>query len=231
MKARIGACCTTDTGLFKVLDKEALRRLSQKSTVYKLRRHGHSRSEFPVEGKVYIIDRGRAFLSYIDEHGKKIIFDVLSSGDIFGNLDFNDKNFSSDSFFIEPFGETTICEINSEDFREILKENPEFTLSLLSNIFNRLTSMEHKLGTLAFSDIKVRLIAQLLEISQKYGKEENNEIKVGIRLTHERLAEMIGSARETVSETISYLRKRGIISHDKKKNFILHKDKINSLFS
>lgn len=232
MQSTYGACFLTDTAkLFNKLDKEVLNKIQKKSLVYNFTRKDRLNGEFPIEGKVYIVHEGKVFLSYMDEDGKKIILDILKKGDIFGDLDFTHKEHSTgNSLFIEPFTAASVCEMKKDDFKQILHDNPEFAVSLLSTVSNRLMNLEQKVGTLVFSDVEARLLAQMIKLSQEYGEEDKSKIRVGLRVTHEKLGEMIGAARETVSETISSMRNRGLLSQDSKKRFILNKAKIDALY-
>lgn len=229
MKTTYGVCFVRETGLFTTLPKDLLDKIAKKSKVHSLVRQRGLTEELPIEGRVYIIHEGMAFLSCIDENGKKIILDILSPGSVFGDLDFTgEQKFTNDCLFIEPFGKAGICEMKKEDFKEILKENPEFAISLLASLSNKLLSLEQKVGLLVFSDVEARLIAQLASLGQKHGKETENKIEIDIKLTHEKLAEMVGAARETVSENLSKLQKKGILSTNKDKKFTLHKNKLSS---
>lgn len=231
MKTTYGVCFVKDTGLFTQLPKELLDKIEKKSRVHNLVRKRGLTEELPIEGKVYIVHEGIAFLSCIDENGKKIILDILGKGSIFGDLDFEDKQgFANECLFIEPFGEAGVCEMKKVDFKEILKLNPEFAISLLSNLSKKLLSLEQKVGMLVFSDVEARLIAQIVSLGQKHGKETDNEIVVNLKLTHEKLAEMIGAARETVSENLSKLQKKEIVAISKDKIITLNKNKIRSSY-
>lgn len=232
MKTTYGACFINNTGLFTLLDKKFLDRIVKKSKVYSLVKKRGLTEEFPIEGKVYIIHEGIVFLSCMDQNGKKIILDILSPGSIFGDLDFTgEKKFSNECLFIEPFGKAGVCEMKKDDFEEILLDNPHFALSILSSLSNRLLALEQKVGTLVFSDVEARLIAQIVSLGQKHGSEDSEKITIDIKVTHEKLAEMVGAARETVSEAISNLRKKGIISSNRKGGLSLSKSKFKALFS
>jgi CRP/FNR family transcriptional regulator len=228
MKVSYGACVIEGTEFFGRLPKETLKnvadKIKDKSLVHELSRQEDGAREFPVEGKVYIIHEGRVFLSHMDESGKKIILSICSPGDVFGDLDFNDRRPSfSDSFFIEPYPAAKVCQMDKETFGEILRESPELSLSLISSLSRRLVDASEKVGAVAFADVEKRLLAQLLHLGQTHGHEEGTTVKIDLRLTHEKLGEMIGAARETVSEAISDLRRRGVLSVDADKHFVLDK--------
>ncbi len=232
MKPAQSACYVRDTGLFTLLDKKFLKTIARKSRVFNLVRKRGASEEFPIDDKVYIIHEGIVFLSCIDVNGKKIILDILSPGSIFGDLDFNDENgFTNECLFIEPVGEANICEMGKEDFKQILYQNPQFAVSLLSSMSNQLISLEQKVGTLVFSDVEARLISQFISLAEQHGNIDNDTLKINIKLTHEKLSEMIGSARETVSESISILRSKGIIKQDKNGKYIIYKKRLREVFS
>jgi len=231
MDTAYGVCFVHDKGLFKTLGKQFTDKIMKMSLVRTLKRERGQPQEFPIAGKVYIIHEGLVFLSYINEGGKKVILDVLTTGSIFGDLDFSkEKNYPNESLFIEPFQEAKVCEINKDNFEEILKDNPEFTLQLLSSFSNKLVSLEQRLGTLVFSDVEARLVAQIITLGKEHGEDTEVKTKLNIKITHEKLAEMVGAARETVSEAMSNLRKKGVVSNDANGAIILHKDKVEDVF-
>jgi CRP/FNR family transcriptional regulator len=181
---------------------------------------------------VYIIHEGLVFLSYIDVNGKKIILDILSPGSVFGDLDFTGNAPSKyENLFIEPFKEAGVCEMSRKDFQEILQNNPEFMLSILSGLSKKLIGLENKVGTLFFSDVEARLISQIVNLGQKYGVEDDRKVTLKMKITHEKLAQMIGAARETVTETLSNLKKRGIIKTNSKNHLTLYKNRLSRLYT
>lgn len=231
MDTTYGACFVHDKDLFKSLGKKFTDKIMKMSLVRTLRRRKGESQEFPITGKVYIIHEGLVFLSYINEDGKKVILDVLSTGSVFGDLDFTgSKNYPNESLFIEPFQEAKVCEINKSDFEDILRNNPEFTLQLLSSFSNKLVALEQRLGTQVFSNVEARLVAQIITLSKDHGSDSGDKIKLDIKVTHEKLAEMIGAARETVSEAMSNLSKKGVISKNKSGLIVLHKGKVEDVF-
>lgn len=224
------ACYVKQTGLFSLLDKNVLEKIAKMSLIHKLMRKKGEMHEFPLEGKVYIIHEGLVFLSFIDKNGKKVVLDILSPGSIFGDLDFTeDSSYIDDSLFIEPFKSANVCEMSKNEFKKIVTNNPEFALNLLSNLSKKLTTLGQKAGTLITSSVEARLIAQILQLGQEHGTEEKDKVRLNIKVTHEKLAEMVGAARETVSDTLSDLKKRRIISQDKSGKIILHKKKLDTL--
>ncbi len=226
-----GACFVSGAGIFENLSSEIKEKIARNSLVHELSREDLGTYEFSISDKVYLVHTGKVFLLYMDENGKKIILNIFPEGSVFGDLNFNNgrENFT-ESFFIEPFPEAGVCEMNKDNFEEILRDSPDFALSLISNLSQQLVDIGRKLGTVAFSNVEARLIAQIVYLGQEHGEENDDTLTVNLRLTHEKLGELIGAARETVSETISNLRRREIIRIDENKHITLNKAKLDLLF-
>ncbi|OGH12034.1 MAG: hypothetical protein A2857_03485 [Candidatus Levybacteria bacterium RIFCSPHIGHO2_01_FULL_36_15] len=178
--------------------------------------------EFHLEQrKIYLIVDGRAFLSCIEEDGKKIIFDIIGEGSILGNLDFLKAEVSSNEcMFIEPFPRSTLklYEITRENFLKVLYDYPDFVFHVLSDLSERIFRLEKKIEELVFSRLKVRILYVLIQLGQPT---DERYLKVDVKITHEKLAESTGAARETVSRALSELQKDGFIFYDKKRNIIV----------
>lgn len=230
MDTRVGVCHISKDGLFNNLDQNSRQKIVKESLVHELGQKGQLSNEILIKDKVYLLRDGCALLSSIDENGKKMILDILTQDSVFGNLDFTGPSLKDSNLFIEPFPQASICEMSKDKFAEIIRDNPEFAVLLLSTVASRLAALEQKVGKLVFSDVEARLLSQLLDLSRRHGKENARSVHLEMRLTHEQLAGMIGAARETVSGAMAELRKKGILSQDKHRHFRVNKDQLKSLF-
>lgn len=184
--------------------------------------------EFEIVDKIYILAEGRAFLSCIKSDGRKIVLEDLEEGSIFGDLDFlGDNKYSNQAFFIEPFPKSAvkIYEFKKDEFLKILLENPNLVLEVLSVVSQRMSKLEKKIEELAFFSLKSRLLSELIRLAQP--EEEKGFLKIKYRITHEKLGQVIGAVRETVSKTLSELKNDGYIFYDKKKNLIIKRKRNN----
>ena len=79
---------------------------------------------------------------------------------------------------------------------------------------NRLNSLETKLQNLVFSDVKTRICKLLFSLYEKSGDPSTGQIK--IPLTHQDIANLVASSRETASLHLSELKKSGVITYERK---------------
>ena len=96
--------------------------------------------------------------------------------------------------------------LRRDDFRAAMDEVPRIALGLLQALSKRLRRADDKIGGLVLLDVNGRLAKLLLELA-----DDGDGITIARRLTHQQLAQMIGSSRETVSRTLRDLTDRGLI--------------------
>jgi CRP/FNR family transcriptional regulator, cyclic AMP receptor protein len=75
----------------------------------------------------------------------------------------------------------------------------------------RLRAMESKLADIAFKSVPQRLATVLLNLANTHGEQPDNTPLAIVRYTHQQLAEMIGSYRETITKAIGEFREAGLI--------------------
>lgn len=212
--------------LFEDLDFNTQHLLAQKASLITLSAQKNIIQEFPLADKIYLLGEGKIFLSCIEESGRKIIIDNLKEGNIFGNLDLLNKTGQTNPcLFIEPFPKTSakILSFKREDFLEILLHDHLLSLKLISEASERVHNLEKKIEELAFFDLRVRLLSELVRLGEVSSVHESTPGIVAIRseITHEKLAETTGSVRETVSKTLAKLKREGLVFYDRNKNLIV----------
>ncbi len=225
-----------NSALLEVLASGSRNFLEKQGTCFILQKKNGTPSEHIVGNGIHIIVEGKAFLSCISQDGKKIILDILEEGDVFGDLNFFEKNIYSDRecLFIEPLSKTPlkIRKFKKEEFLNILAASPLLAQKVISALAKRLYDREKKIEALAFLDLKSRLLGELVKLGNRQIDNENL-IRVNSKITHEKLAEMTGAVRETVSKALAQLKRDGLILSGQGKHIIvdLEKNRENTLYS
>jgi CRP-like cAMP-binding protein len=99
---------------------------------------------------------------------------------------------------------------------EISSTNAMFGFGLMQAMGQRLIEAENRLERLAYSTISARLAALLLELAGG----DSEDI---VQATHQELADMLGTWRETISKTLQDFRERGLILSGRRKLVLLDK--------
>lgn len=164
---------------------------------------------------LYIITSGKVKVSYIDDEDETIIA-VMQSGDFFGELSLLDgAGRSADVVAIEP---TEVLMLSADDFRACLSSVPAIAVTLLKELATRLRRSTGWIRSLSSQDVYGRIAQQLLMLSETHGADIEQEgrtgRRIGLRLTQNDLAGIVGASRESVNKAMGYFKNKGYITVD-----------------
>ncbi len=209
--------------LFKGFNDDHIANLAK---LVKVQAFGGEEIIFNQEDKgdaLFIIQAGRIKVSLFSEAGKEIILSILREGDFFGEMALIDgEPRSANVTSIDP---TELLILERVDFMNYLKQSPDLSLMLLVEMSQRLRIADDKIGSLALLDVYGRIARYLIKLAKAEGKITKEGIVIVNRPTHQEIAGLVGTSRETVSRTLTDLQKRGVISVTKDE-IILKEDSI-----
>lgn len=162
--------------------------------------------------KVFLLKTGQVKLSRISDEGKELTIAILNPGDIFGELEVLDD--SPRDAMAEALEDTSFCVMRREDFESLLKRRPDLTVKLTKLIGLRLKRIENRVEDLVFKDVPSRLAGLLLQLSQEFGVKEERGLRLRTKVTHQEMANLIGSTRETVTATLGDFKRAGLVELD-----------------
>ena len=158
---------------------------------------------------LYIINEGKIKLFKYTKDGKEQIFNILSEGDFFGELNlFKDEEYTFNAEAIAP---TKLCSLTKENMRDIILKRPEIALKILGIIGDRLSKLETLAANLATNDVDVRIASLIMELKDKYGYETKEGIEIKLPITREEMSNYTGVTRETISRKLKKFEEDGII--------------------
>ena len=213
--------------LFSSLGKEDLNHLDQITRMEDFRRRQPIYLPGDNPDSVYMLKTGRVKISRISEEGKELTLGILEPGEVFGELEVLDGSLRDT--IAEALEDATICVIRREDFEKVLKKNPDLTIRLTKLIGFRLKKIESRIEDLVFRDVPVRLARLLLSLSEEFGKQEDRGVRLALRITHQEIANLIGSTRETVSATLNDFKRQGLIQLDHRSITLIDKVRLSSI--
>jgi CRP-like cAMP-binding protein len=195
--------------LFADLDD---RELTAIAAVAKSRRYAKDDVIFYADesGDIFcLIREGQVKVTMISPEGKEIILKLLGPGDFFGEMALlDDEPRSATVVATEPLEIVTIWR---NDFLQILQENFTLTRKLLAELSRRLRSASSRIESLATMDVYGRLARFFLDLARDQGKVLDNGYVAVTRPTHQAMANMIGTSRETVSRLIHDLMRQNLL--------------------
>jgi CRP-like cAMP-binding protein len=134
---------------------------------------------------------------------------MLGPGEFFGEMSLlDDAPRSATVIATEPLEVVTIWR---NDFLQILQENFSITRKVLAELSKRLRSASNRIESLATMDVYGRLARFFLDLAAENGKPLDNGYVAVTRPTHQSIANMIGTSRETVSRLIHDLMRQNLL--------------------
>lgn len=170
----------------------------------------------PAE-RVYFLTKGAVKLSRVYEAGEEITVALLRENSVFGVLSLLTGDRSDRFYHAVAFTPVELMSLQGDQVSQALRENPDLSALMLRGLSSRILQTEMMIETLAHRDMGSRLVSFLLILCRDFGVPGNTGITVDLKLSHQAIAEAIGSTRVTVTRLLGDLREKDMISIHKKK--------------
>ena len=170
----------------------------------------------PAE-RVYFLIKGAVKLSRVYEAGEEITVALLRENSIFGVLSLITGQKSDRFYHSVAFTSVELLSAPIEQFQRSLLDNPDLSRLMLQGLSSRILQTEMMIETLAHRDMASRLVSFLLILCRDFGIPSTSGITIDLKLSHQAIAEAIGSTRVTVTRLLGELRQDGLITITKKK--------------
>ncbi|MEN9861425.1 MAG: global nitrogen regulator NtcA [Cyanobacteriota bacterium] len=154
----------------------------------------------PAE-KVYLLRRGAVRLSRVYESGEEITVALLRENSLFGVLSLLTGQRSAPAASV----------------RKAIELDASVGLLMLQGLSSRILQTETMIETLTHRDMSSRLVSFLLVLCRDFGVPTSEGITIDLRLSHQAIAEAIGSTRVTITRLLGDLRNAGLVQIDRKK--------------
>jgi CRP-like cAMP-binding protein len=213
--------------LFQDVSHDTVHRLVQAIEMREVRRRqvvylpgdpGHS---------VYFVNGGRVKISKVTRDGKELTLAYRGPGEIFGELVLVDGGPREE--MAEAMENALITELERGEFEKIVQREGIIGYRLTKIVSQRRREVENKIEQLIFKDVNAKLAELLLRLASEYGIEDSRGTLVALKITHQEMANLIGSTRETVSLTLSQFKRKGLIQTDGRKVILADREGLRAL--
>ena len=176
---------------------------------------------------VYFVNGGRLKVSKVTRDGKELTLAYRVPGEIFGELCLIEGGPREE--MAEAMENALISVVDRALFEQILNKEGAIGARLVKVVAQRRREVENKIEQLIFKDVNAKLAELLLRLGDEYGIEDTRGTLVSLKITHQEMANLIGSTRETVSLTLSQFKRRGFIHTDGRKVILADRDGLRAL--
>lgn len=196
------AAFLSDTDIFRDLSSQELEELDRMTAMSTCRRGKVFYTPGETGEVLFILKRGRVNLYRINPDGKKLVTSTIGAGTVFGEMSLVAQGMHDT--FAEAAEECTLCVMSRSDVEHLLLSKPRVALRFMEMIAARLKDVESRMETVAFKSVPTRIATFLLQLANDdTGKIEG--------VSHQDLADMVGTYRETVTRILNEFRTQGYI--------------------
>lgn len=183
---------------------------------------------FPDESsdKIFFITEGSIKVGTTNDTGKQITKAILNKGEVFGELAIIGEETRRD--FAIALENTKICTLSVSQMNAMMKDHGPLSMFFMKLMGSKVLQMEKRLESLVFKDSKTRILEFIVDQLEKRGQQVGYEWVIRNQLTHQEIANICATSRQTVTTLLNDLRSQNIITFDRRRMLIRDLDKLKA---
>jgi CRP-like cAMP-binding protein len=164
--------------------------------------------QHPIE-TLFILKRGRVRIFRVSPDGRALTTAILTPGTIFGEMVLLGQQMYDN--YAEALDEAVVCVMSRADVQRFLLADPRIAARITAILGQRLIDMERRLSDTVFKSVSQRIATTLAMLAGPQRRHLVGSRAPVVALTHEQLAALVGTARETATKTLDDFAQRGLI--------------------
>jgi CRP/FNR family transcriptional regulator, cyclic AMP receptor protein len=176
---------------------------------------------------VHFLTSARIKISKVTRDGKELTLAYRSEGDFFGEPCLLEGGPREE--MAEAMDASTTVEVSREALDELLRNDGRAAYKFARALIMRRKDLETRVEQLIFKDVGAKLAELLLTLGQEHGVSDERGLVVGLKITHQEMANLIGSTRETVSLTLSQFKRKGLIQTEGRRVILSDQEGLRAL--
>jgi CRP/FNR family transcriptional regulator len=170
-----------------------------------------------MTNSIFMIKEGKAHIFHMHGDGKECVVGILSKGDFIHLLDIFTEH--ENEVFAKALTDIKISLVDKKEIKNVVRKSPDLAMQLLSNFSWRLQEMIEVLSQVAYGKVEERLLFLFKKLADG-NKKVDGWVPISVSMTHQDIAGMVASTRETVTVLINKLMQRGILRQSNNKIWI-----------
>ncbi|HMG34984.1 MAG TPA: Crp/Fnr family transcriptional regulator [Blastocatellia bacterium] len=208
VKVRTRLWCINGLNLLRDVSEEEMLRFAAITRIVERRRGDMIYLPGDASQSVYFLKEGRIKITGLSEDGHEVLLDIIGPGEIFGELGAIQETPRTTA--AQALEDAVLCEVDREDFEEMLATNPQMSLKVLKGFGSRLKRIEAQLLRLISKDVPTRVREALVDLIDAQ-RTVRPEVPVKIGLTQQDVANLVGASRQETARALKELEYSGAV--------------------
>jgi CRP/FNR family transcriptional regulator, cyclic AMP receptor protein len=180
-----------------------------------------------ISDSVYFVVKGKIKVGTFNDQDKEVITAILVERDVFSEMTLLGQGKRKD--FAIASEESQIVSFKQDEINFLMKKHPDLSVLLMKIIGDRTFEIQDRLESLVFKDSKSRILEYIIKNVEKKGQRVGYEWVLRNYLTHQDIASLTSTSRQSVTMILNELRNENIIQFDRKRLLIRDLDRLKSL--
>jgi CRP/FNR family transcriptional regulator, cyclic AMP receptor protein len=168
---------------------------------------------------MYLVLAGKVKVSKSGTGGKETILAIHRTGDFFGEMSLLDGKTAPAT--VSAMEDSKIISLSGADFHKYLLHNEKVMLQIIHVLCARLRQV-WQTQSLSSSTADARIRMGIYQLAKRHGIRDAHGTIIDLKITHQELAEMVGTSRETVTRVLAHLREQGIIEINQRRMTLIN---------
>lgn len=182
-----------------------------------------------VGSMLYIIIKGAVKIFVPATDGREVVLAVQRTGDLFGEMSLlDDERRSASATTLE---DTEMVSLSRQDFQDVLARHPDACRAILDVLVKRLRQTNQGIQDAYLLDVPGRLARRLLILAEDHGIDTDEGREIGLKLSQQDLASMIGASRVAVNKQLQTWRQAGIVDVRRQRVTVLKPEALEEQFN
>ena len=171
---------------------------------------------FPEDASntIYFLKAGKIKIYRLSEDGKTTTLQLLGPGEIFGESAILGQDTHDN--IAEVVEDAVVCAMDKRDFQDLMEKSPNLTMSVNKFIGWRLRKIQAHVEDLVFKSASQRITSFLHRYVETFGKKMVDGWMVRPFLTHQEIADLTATARQTVNQVLNELADKDVIKFSRR---------------
>jgi len=175
---------------------------------------------------IYFINSGRVKIGADSSDEKSVTKAILGAGEIFGEKALAGELQRRD--FAQALEATEVCVLPKSEMTNMFREHNPLAAFMMRLIGNRALEMEKRLESLVFKDSRSRIVEYLVDLNDKRGQRVGYEWVVRKFITHQEIANLTATSRQTVTTVLNELKTKNLLTFNRKRLLIRDLDMLKA---
>ena len=150
---------------------------------------------------LFILKKGRVRIYRLGADGRSLTTSIIEAGQLFGDMVALGQRM--DDTYAEALDRCVVCIMSRNDVHQLLLSDPRIAARIAESLGARVAELERRLGDTVLKSVPARIASALAAMA--------GDGRADVRLTHEQLADLVGTTRETTTKVLGDLRDRRLV--------------------